>query len=39
MTTCTHLDQVEVTQLPDSVEGCEECLKVGDPLASSPDLP
>ena len=30
MTTCTHLDEVEVTQLPDSVEGCEECLKVGD---------
>ena len=31
MTTCTHLDQVAVTELPDSVEGCEECLKTGDP--------
>src|SRR5262245_51492874 len=28
---CTHLDQVQITQLPESVEGCEECLKVGDP--------
>jgi uncharacterized UBP type Zn finger protein len=31
MPTCTHLNQVEVTQLPESVEGCEECLAVGDP--------
>ena len=31
MTTCTHLDQVEVRQLPDSVDCCEECLKVADP--------
>jgi hypothetical protein len=23
MTTCTHLDHVQITQLPDSVEGCE----------------
>ena len=28
---CSHLDQVEVTALPESIEGCEECLKVGDP--------
>ena len=28
---CTHLDTVELTELPDSVEGCEECLKTGDP--------
>ena len=31
MPECTHLDQVEVTELPESVAGCEECLKVGDP--------
>ena len=31
MATCTHLDQIKVTRLPDSVEGCEECLKTGDP--------
>jgi uncharacterized UBP type Zn finger protein len=29
MTTCTHLDQVRVTRLPDSVEGCEDCLATG----------
>ncbi len=28
---CTHLDSIEVTELPESVEGCEECLKAGDP--------
>jgi hypothetical protein len=28
---CTHLDQVRVTELPESVDGCEECLKTGDP--------
>jgi hypothetical protein len=27
---CTHLDTVQVTQLPDSVDGCEECLASGD---------
>jgi hypothetical protein len=26
---CTHLDQVRVLELPDSVAGCEECLKLG----------
>jgi uncharacterized UBP type Zn finger protein len=31
MPTCTHLDQVQITELPESVEGCEECLKAGDP--------
>jgi len=31
MAQCTHLDQVEVTQLPESTDGCEECLAVGDP--------
>ena len=27
---CTHLDQVRITQLPESVDGCEECLATGD---------
>ena len=31
MPTCAHLDQVEITQLPESVEGCEDCLAAGDP--------
>ena len=26
---CTHLDSVEITELPESVEGCEECLAQG----------
>jgi uncharacterized UBP type Zn finger protein len=31
MPTCSHLDQITVTELPESVEGCEDCLKSGDP--------
>jgi hypothetical protein len=31
MTACTHLDSVEITELPDSIPGCVDCLKVGDP--------
>ena len=31
MATCSHLDQIQITELPESVEGCEECLKAGDP--------
>jgi uncharacterized UBP type Zn finger protein len=26
---CTHLDTVEVTELPADVEGCEDCLQTG----------
>jgi uncharacterized UBP type Zn finger protein len=26
---CTHLDTVEITELPADVEGCEECLQTG----------
>jgi hypothetical protein len=26
---CAHLDQVKVLDLPDQIEGCEECLKMG----------
>jgi uncharacterized UBP type Zn finger protein len=29
MATCTHLDTIHVTELPESVDGCEECLKMG----------
>ena len=28
MATCEHLDQLQVDK-PDSVEGCEECLRMG----------
>jgi hypothetical protein len=31
MAACTHLNLVEITQLPESVPGCEDCLAVGDP--------
>jgi uncharacterized UBP type Zn finger protein len=27
---CTHLDHVRVTRLPESVDGYEDCLAVGD---------
>ena len=30
MPTCTHLDHVQITQLPDAVDGCEDCLAKGD---------
>jgi uncharacterized UBP type Zn finger protein len=26
---CTHLDAVEVLELPDAVDGCEDCLREG----------
>jgi uncharacterized UBP type Zn finger protein len=28
-TTCTHLRDVRVTELPQLLEGCEECLEIG----------
>ena len=31
MAACTHLDQITITQLPESVDGCEDCLLTGDP--------
>jgi len=30
MAGCTHLDHVKLTELPESVEGCEDCLTTGD---------
>ena len=29
MTVCTHLDQIKVLQLPESTDGCEDCLRMG----------
>ena len=29
MTVCTHLDHVQILELPESVDGCEECLATG----------
>jgi uncharacterized UBP type Zn finger protein len=29
MPECTHLDHVLVTELPESVDGCEDCLAMG----------
>jgi uncharacterized UBP type Zn finger protein len=29
MAACTHLDQVKITQLPEQVDGCEDCLATG----------
>jgi uncharacterized UBP type Zn finger protein len=26
---CSHLDQIEVRELPDDIRGCEECLEIG----------
>ncbi len=29
MPACTHLDLIRMTELPASIAGCEECLKMG----------
>jgi hypothetical protein len=29
MSACTHLDHVQITELPAAVEGCEDCLAAG----------
>jgi len=29
MPPCSHLDQVRVLELPESVDGCEDCLAIG----------
>ena len=29
MATCTHLDHIEITELPASVDGCADCLAAG----------
>ena len=30
-TECTHLDTIEITELPEEVAGCAACLETGDP--------
>jgi uncharacterized UBP type Zn finger protein len=29
MPRCTHLDSIAVTQLPQAVDGCDDCLRMG----------
>ena len=29
MSACSHLDQIQITTLPTSIAGCEECLAIG----------
>jgi uncharacterized UBP type Zn finger protein len=29
MPACAHIDTIEITELPESVDGCEECLETG----------
>ncbi len=29
MTTCTHLDTIVITELPEAVDGCVDCLRGG----------
>jgi uncharacterized UBP type Zn finger protein len=29
MALCTHLDTIQITELPEAVPGCEECLAMG----------
>jgi uncharacterized UBP type Zn finger protein len=31
MTACSHLDSVQLTELPEEVDGCPQCLAAGDP--------
>lgn len=28
-TTCSHTDRIAVTELPDDIEGCADCLAIG----------
>ena len=29
MPACSHLDTIEITELPESIAGCEDCLEIG----------
>jgi hypothetical protein len=29
---CTHLDWIELTELPEAIPGCEDCLAIGGAL-------
>ena len=35
---CTHLDTIRVTSLPESVPGCEDCLRIGGSWVRSAPL-
>ena len=39
MKQCTHLDTIEITELPEEVAGCEDCLADRRRLAAPADLP
>jgi len=30
MPVCAHLDTVQITELPEAADGCEDCLQTGD---------
>jgi hypothetical protein len=29
MTTCSHIDQISILELPGEIAGCEDCLAIG----------
>ena len=29
MADCSHLDSIKITEVPETIAGCEECLKIG----------
>jgi hypothetical protein len=31
MAECTHLDTIAIVDVPESIPGCEDCLKIGSP--------
>lgn len=31
MAECSHLGSIEIAELPESIQGCEECLEMGAP--------
>jgi hypothetical protein len=35
---CAHLDMVQLTPLPESVPGCEDCLRIGGQWVHSTPL-
>ena len=39
VTSCAHLDTIEVLDVPDEVPGCEECLAHGRPMGAPADVP
>ena len=37
--TCTHIDEVTLLELPETIEGCAECLASGRHLGAPADVP